>query len=607
MYIRKSIRKAKNGKHYVNYLLVESVSTPKGPRQRSICSLGSLEPAPPERWHALAKRLEAALAGQLPLGEPDPLVEGIVARARKRGQRVKPTAPTQDGEVVAVKVDAVEVEEAREAGPVHVANQFFIRLGMEEVLAQAGLNERARELTKVMVLNRLISPGSEHSMPLWVNTTALEDIMGVRLSDLREDALYRNLDRLHPMQEQIEAGLRAKEVNLFSLDSTIYLYDLTSTYFEGQCEKNQEAKRGYSRDKRPDCNQVLVGLVVDREGFPIKHEVFEGNRADSTTLGAMLEVLERSQGKKQGVTVVVDRGMADRRNLELIKSRGYHYVVAARQAERDRWLGEFEEEGFMEVSRGVSATNQKKSRVEVKKKECDGQLYVLVISQERAAKDRAIRESLEKRLIQDLERLSKRISQGRLSREDRIYEAIGRIKERYPRVARYYEISYQKEKAELSWVAREDKKLVAEKLDGSYLLKTDRSDLGPEEAWHIYSLLSRAERAFRSMKSPLAERPIFHQLKERVRAHIFLCVLAYHLLVAIEKSLQDRGVHSCWATVREMLKTHQVVTMVLPTAEGRVLKLRCATRPSPQQLELYRKLNIACEPIKPKKTWLKAV
>jgi transposase len=609
MYIRKSIRKAKNGKHYVNYLLVESVSTPKGPRQRSICSLGSLEPGPPERWHALAKRLEAALAGQLSLGEPDPLHQGIVAKARKRGQRAKQTAPTQDGEVVAVKVDAVEVEEAREAGPVHVANQFFIRLGMEEVLAQAGLSERARELTKVMVLNRLISPGSEHSMPLWVNTTALEDIMGVSLSDLREDALYRNLDRLHPMQEQIEAGLRAREVNLFSLDSTIYLYDLTSTYFEGQCEKNQEAKRGYSRDKRPDCNQVLVGLVVDREGFPVKHEVFEGNRADSTTLGAMLEVLERSQGKKQGVTVVVDRGMAQRRNLELIKSRGYHYVVAARQAERDRWLGEFEEEGFMEVSRGVSATNlyQKKSRVEVKKKECDGQLYVLVISQERAAKDRAIREGLEKRLIQDLEKLSKRIAQGRLSREDRIYEAIGRIKERYPRVARYYEISYHKEKAELSWVAREEKKLVAEKLDGSYLLKTDRRDLGAEEAWHIYSLLSRAERAFRSMKSPLAERPIFHQLKERVRAHIFLCVLAYHLLVAIEKSLQDRGVHSCWATVREMLKTHQVVTMVLPTADGRVLKLRCATRPSPQQLELYTKLNIACEPIKPKKTWLKAV
>jgi transposase len=543
------------------------------------------------------------------LGQPDPLVEGIVARARKRGQKAKRTAPTQDGEVVAVKVEAVAVEEAREAGPVHVANQFFRRLGMEEVLAQAGLNERARELTKVMVLNRLISPSSEHSMPLWVNTTALEDIMGVRLSDLGDDALYRNLDRLHPMQEQIEAGLRAREVSLFSLDSTIYLYDLTSTYFEGQCEKNEEAKRGYSRDKRPECNQVLVGLVVDREGFPIKHEVFEGNRADSTTLGAMLEALERSQGKKEGVTVVVDRGMADRRNLELIKSRGYHYVVAARQAERDRWLGEFEEEGFVGVSRVVSATNayQRKSRVEVKKKECEGQLYVLVISQERAAKDRAIRESLEKRLIQDLERLSKRISQGRLRREDRIYEAIGRIKERYPRVARYYEISYHKEKAELSWVAREDKKLVAEKLDGSYLLKTDRSDLGAEEAWHIYSLLTRAERAFRSMKSPLAERPIFHQLKERVRAHIFLCVLAYHLLVAIEKTLQDRGVHSSWATVREMLKTHQVVTMVLPTADGRILKIRCATRPSPQQLELYTKLNIACEPIKPRKTWLKPV
>jgi transposase len=198
-----------------------------------------------------------------------------------------------------------------------------------------------------------------------------------------------------------------------------------------------------------------------------------------------------------------------------------------------------------------------------------------------------------------------RISEERLRREERIYEAIGRIKERYPRVARYYEISYHKEKAELSWVAREDKKLVAEKLDGSYLLKTDGSDLGAEEAWHIYSLLTRGERAFRSMKSPLAERPIFYQLKEGVRAHIFLCVLAYHLLVALEKTLQDRGVHSSWATVREMLKTHQVVAVVLPTANGRILKIRCATRPSPHKLELYAKLNIDCEPIKPRKTWLK--
>lgn len=608
MYIRKTVRKGKNGKEYVNYLLVESIATPKGPRQRTICSLGSLEPGPPEQWYALARKLEAALASQLSLEEPDSRLEEIVAKVRERGQKATRQAVTQQGEVVEVKVDGVAVEEAREVGPVHVANCFWERLGMEEVLAEARLNEKSRQLTKVMVLNRLISPASEHGMPGWVNRTALEDILGVGLAELRDDALYRNLDRLYPKREAIEAGVRAREVNLFSLDNTIYLYDLTSTYFEGQCLKNEEAKRGYSRDRRPDAKQVLVGLVVDRDGFPILHEVFEGNRADSGTVEEMLNALEKRQGRKEGATVVVDRGMASCKNLELITGRGYHYVVAARQSERDRWLEEFEEEeGFEEVRRMPTATNpyQKKTQVQVKKKERGGKVFLLVISEERAAKDRAIRETQEKRLLGDLEKLKKRIEQGRLKQEDKVYEAIGRVKECYPRVARYYEITYHKDKAKLTWTVKEEKKVMAEKLDGSYLLKTDRSDISAEEAWHIYTLLTRAENAFRTMKSPLAERPIFHQLKDRVRAHIFLCVLAYHLLVAIEKTLHDQGVHISWGTVRDMLKTHQVVTVVLPTPDGRVLKIRRATKPEPEQMELYAKLGVPAEPIKPKKKWLK--
>lgn len=182
-------------------------------------------------------------------------------------------------------------------------------------------------------------------------------------------------DKLIPAQAQIESSLRVREVSLFNLDCTVYLYDITSTYLKGKCPKNDEAKRGYSRDKRPDCKQVLVGLVVDREGFPIMHEVFEGNRSDSTTIGAMLDALEERQGKKEMITVVVGRGMASEDNLDLIKSRGYHYVVASRQGERDRLLCEFEDKGgFVEVVRLPSATNpyQKKSHVEVKKKECGG-------------------------------------------------------------------------------------------------------------------------------------------------------------------------------------------------------------------------------------------
>lgn len=611
MYIRKTVRKTKDGKEYVNYLLVECVSTPKGPRQRTICSLGSLAPGPAEEWYALAKKLEAALSNQVSLvEEDDPRVREIVERVKSRKRRSgKQVNANEQHETVQVQPDAVSVEEAREAGPVHVANQFWHRLGMDEVLAEAGLDEKAIELTRVMVFNRLISPSSEHRMPTWARGTAFEDITGIKVSDLSDDVLYRNLDRLYPMHELIESKLRARELSLFNLENTVYLYDLTSTYFEGSCPKNSDARRGYSRDGRSDCKQVLVGLVVDRDGFPIMHEVFEGNRADTTTVEAMLDALEKRIGKSSGGTVVVDRGMASRENLELIRRRGYCYVVAAKQSERDAYLDEFEaEEGFTEVVRQPSPTNpyQDKTVVRVKKKEQgDGHSLLFVVSEERKAKDRAIREAQEKKFLADLGRIKERIEKGQLKDEHKVYEAIGRLKGRYSRVARYYEISYDSQNKKLEWSVREKRKQAAERLDGSYILKTNRPDLEADEIWRIYALLTRAENAFRNMKSPLAERPIFHQLADRVRAHIFLCVLAYHLLVAIEKTMQGAGIHTSWGSMREKLRTHQVVTVVFPLPDGRVLKLRRATTPEPEHVEIYNALGIPTEPMKPKKTWVK--
>jgi len=600
MYIRKTVRKYK-GKEYVNYLLVESVATPKGPRQRVVCSLGSLAPRPREEWLKLARKVEQALSGQqtLPLEEPDPLVEEIVAKAK----RAKTTGEQEKGEVVPVVLEKVSVECAREAGTVHVANQMWRRLGMDGVLKAAGLTEKARLLTQVMVINRLVSPSSEHAMPGWANRTAMADILGVDLSGLNDDVLYRQMDRLHPLREEIERELGRRERDLFNLDDTVYLYDLTSTYFEGRCLGNPQAKRGYSRDHREDCKQVVVGLVVNRDGFPKAHEVFDGDRPDCTTLMEMLAALFARTGWREGATVVLDRGMADAGNLAMVKACKLHYVVAARQEERNEWLAELEgEEGWEEVIRAPSPTNpyQEKSRIKVLKRERGNEVYILCLSEERVAKDRAIRETEEKRLLSDLEKAAASVRAGRLAGE-KVYERIGRLKERYPRVARYYEISYTPEKG-LIWEENKVKKEIAAKLDGSYLLKTDRRDLSAEEVWRLYSLLTRAEAAFRDMKSPLAERPIFHQLEKRVQTHIFLCVLAYHLLVCIERSLREKGCYLSWETVREVLRTHQVVTVVLPTANGEIIRIRKGTTPEPQQKEIYDLLGIPTEVMKPVKT-----
>ena len=611
MFIRKAIRKYKD-RTYTNYLLVESVHTPKGPRQKVLCSLGDLSPRPAEAWLRLARKVEDALVGQARLLESaDAEVGEIVRQVRQRqarGRPVRRTRPVVGGEddLVAVHADRVRIERPRSGGPVHVGYQFWKRLGLSAILGAAGLSARAVQLTCAMTLNRLVHPMSEHAMPAWIRATALEDILGVDFESLADDALYRNLDRLHPQRGAIEAALVEHERSLFNLAPTVFFYDLTSTYFEGQALANPKARRGYSRDKRPDCKQVVVGLAIGREGFPIAHEVFAGNVQDRQTLGPMLDLLAKRVNLAPGTTVVVDRGLAYAENLAEIKARKLHYVIAARQPERDAWLDEFEEaEGFEDVLREPSPRNpgQKKSRVRVKRRQRDGETFILCTSSERVAKDRAIREKQEARFLADLAKLQKRVDQRRLVREVAIGEAIGRLKERYPRVARYHLVTFDPQQRKLVYQPDVEKKAKAELLDGGYLLRTDREDLTGPEAWLLYMMLTRAESAFRSMKSPLAERPIFHHLEHRVETHIFLCLLAYHLLVAIETTLLGQGLHTSWATVRETLATHQVVTVVLPTDGKGTLRIRKGSHPEPQQLELYRLLRIPTEIMKPRKTW----
>jgi hypothetical protein len=239
MYIRKSTRKYK-GKTYTNYLLVESIHTPKGLRQRTICSLGNLAPAPAQEWRALARRLESALRGQLPLESSDAQFETLLETAR-RGSRKRSASGLAPGAMMKVDTDQVGIEEARAAGAVHVGHQIWERLGLDEILKQAGLVERACTLSEVMTLNRLIDPSSELAMPDWVRRTAMGDILGTDFSNLDEDKLYRNLDALHPNRERIERELAKRERTLFNLDETFYLYDLTSTYFEGQAKANPQA------------------------------------------------------------------------------------------------------------------------------------------------------------------------------------------------------------------------------------------------------------------------------------------------------------------------------------------------------------------------------
>jgi len=615
MFIRKVKNKYK-GREYFNYQLVESVRTEKGPRHKVVCSLGSLAPRSPEDWLKLSSRIEGALRGQDDLFDQgtDDELPGIISKIRngkKRRGKAKPelqAAVEGEGEVVAVKTGSVRTEDLREAGPAHAGNEFWKRLGMGSILEGIGLSERAVKLTCAMTLNRLIHPSSEHAMPNWIRRVALSDIIGEDFSKLSEDSLYRNLDRLHPLRTEIESSLAERERSIFNLDDSILLYDLTSTYFEGAMELNPKAIRGYSRDKRPDCKQVIIGLAIGQEGFPVAHEVFKGNLKDSDSLGDMLNAMEKRTGPLEGRTLVIDRGMAFDKNIDQVKSREMHYIVAARQAERNQWLDEFEDlDAFEKVLRESSPQNpcREKSEVSVRMLKTETECHILCLSGGRAEKDRAIREKQEKRLLCDIRKLETRIDKGLLHEPIKIGEAIGRLKERYPRVSRYYPMSYDAESHKLTCVIDEKKHDLAARMDGAYMLRTDRTDMTADQAWRTYTMLTRAENAFRSMKSPLSERPIFHHLEHRTETHIFLCVLAYHILTAVELTLRRNGLNTSWATVRDTLSSHQICTVVLPAENGDILRIRSASTPEKEHVEIYRLLGIDRKIITPIRTWIR--
>ena len=612
MYIRKTVRRYKD-KTYVNFLLVESVLTDKGPRQKVICSLGDLSPRPPEQWLALARKLQDALTGQLSLpglADEDPELQQLKlvlpVQAAPPVDLDTNSSTTSPGDLVSVHIDRVTYETPRPAGHIHVGLEFWKRLGLDDILKSLGFSPWLVSLTCAMTLNRLIHPAAEYAMPDWIRSTAMADILSVDFARLPDDPLYRNLDRLHPHRAAIESALAEREQSLFNLGNTILLYDLTSTYFEGKAALIPKAKRGYSRDHRPDCKQLVVGLVIGREGFPRAHEIFEGNTQDRQTLTTMLDSLEKRVGLPEGSTIVVDRGMAFAENIAELRRRKLHYVIAAGQKERDRLLAEFETvDGFEEVIRQPSPRNpgQKKSSVRVKSHPSDDELLILCVSHERVEKDRAIRVKQEGRFLKDVARLQARIQNGRLKKDIKIGEAIGRLKERYPRVARYHSLTFDAKTRQLMSEPDEKKREVAASLDGSYLLRTDREELSAEKGWRIYASLTRAENAFRCMKSPLCERPIFHHLEHRVESHIFLCILAYHLLVAIETTLLRQEIHTSWATIRDLLATHEIATIVLPTDQNGVLRIRRSATPEPDHRVLYEALGVPTEIIRPAKTW----
>jgi len=580
----------KKVKHTKLLQLVESYRNEEGrPRQRIVASLGDAKlPAGSDR--RIARCVQGRVRGQRDLFEADlspaeaEWVDRIVkiAERTRSAQRERGTV-TLDG-VVAEKVDTVNVVEF---GPELVGMRAWRALGLSEKLAELGLSKRAASVAQSMVINRLVEPLSEWALIEWLERTALPECLNVRITKTTKDRLYKTSDELLVHREKLETHLRQEEAGWFGEHGSIVLYDVTNTHFEGLCAANPKAVRGKNKQKRNDCPQVAVGMAFDKHGLALAHEVFEGNIADGNTLVQMLERLGHAAEEGAKPVAILDAGIASQANLQLLKQKGYAYLVNVTRGSRTKYAQAFRATDFVALP-GRRADEQ----VEVKNiphpDSADDRL-VLCRSMKRREKERSMLSSAEARFLAAAEALRKRVDHGRLKDREKILKAIGRLMAKHPRAARFHELELIN--GAIS-VQRKDAKIdEAYDLCGDYVLRTDQQ-FEAEELWKLYMTLLKAEAGFKMLKGTLGLRPNFHQKEHRVDGHIFISVLAYHLLCWIHTRLEAAGDTRTWRTTRRLLRTHCLLTTRLPLEDGRIVSIRKASVPDEEQIRIYDMLGI---------------
>jgi len=589
--------------------LVESYRNAEGsPRQRVVASLGDAE-IPVEEKALIAgevtRRLRGGDDGQQDWFEPELSSEAVewVTRivqlaGRSKGGRKEVGRSVVDG----VLLDAIETEDVVQLGPQLVAMKAWEALGFTPMLRDLGLNESRIATAQLMVANRLIEPLSEWALIDWSHRTALPELLDMRITKSTKDRLYQTSDDLLARRTDIEKQLRERERELFSLGRSIILYDVTNTHFEGVCKANPKARHGKNKQKRNDCRQVAIGMAFDEHGLPLAHEVFEGNIADTRTLGALLKRLTPEDCDTLKPVVVLDAGFASQANIQLLRERGYSYLINMTRGNRSKYAESFRQGDFEELP---GRTPEEK--VEIKRiidPEDEMSRLVLCRSAQRRLKEEAMISRAEERFLTDLHSLRERIAKGRLKTPSVIERKIGALQKKHPRVQRFYTLSSQQGGllATRDDMAMED----AIGLCGDYVLKTDQ-DMDAATLWGLYMTLLKAERGFQMLKGSLGLRPNYHQLEGRVDGHIFISVLAYHLLSWVDYHLDQAGDRREWRTLRRLLGTHSLVTTRLPLEDGRILSLRQASVPDAEQALVYKILGIdwkkACPP---RKTELKS-
>jgi len=579
MYLRRHRRRVEDAT-YEYWTLVESRRTSSGPRQHTIATLGKL-PGLDEEVHAGWDSLDDLLAGR------------TAAKQLELTGSEPPAVPLWRE----VNVRGVRVERVREFGEVYLALSLWRRLGLHTLLNELmppGREEVPWErIACLLAIARFCAQPSELGVAeRWYQRTALEDLLGVSWEKINDDRLYRGLDALHEHKEKLTQHLLGRYESWFGVGFEFLIYDVTSTFFEGQVAGNPQAARGYSRDNRPDCKQVCIGLVVSPEGLPLAYEVFAGNRADVTTVEDIVRAMEEKYGQAKRIWVL-DRGMVSEENIEFLRQHHAQYIVGTPKSQLRRF------EAALLENRDWK---QVRPDVEVKLlPHPDGQgreQFVLCRSQARRQKEKAMLARQEERLWQKLLEIHQSLEK-KPAPADTIERRVGKWLGRYPAADQLFEVEVrlneQKQACALRVACLVDRSQWAHQAHGAYLLRTNCSEQNPAKVWEWYLQLQQAEAAFRCAKSDLSLRPIFHHKTERVEAHILVCFLSLALWRVLEQWMKGKGLGTCARQLVAELATIKSLDVVLPLKAGEnvsELRLRTVARPERMVAELLQRLGL---------------
>ena len=592
MFIRRTqTRSLSSGQAYFTHRLVRSHRVSGKVRQQTLLNLGRHFPIPRQDWPLLCRRLDQILSGQLPLlPVASTLLEEEAQRMAQRLLEGEADVMGTGGEGASEDLQTVEVESValtrpRSVGVEQVGCWALEQLGLGDLLAELGLNGPMRAAAAGAIVGRLARPGSERATWGWLRRrSGLGELLDFDYQSLSLMQMYRASDALMKHREAIEAHLFSRAMGLFDLEPTVTLFDLTNTFFEGAARGQPKAERGHSKDKRSDCRLLTLGLVLDGAGFVRRSKVFAGRVDEPRTLAGMLEGLEAPRG----ALVVMDRGVASEDRIQWLRQEGYRYLVASRQRGR-----QFDAEAALTVETASKATVQLHKEVSD-----DGEeVRLYCCSPQRAEKEKGILERFSRRFEEGLTRLSEGLSRPRTHKGvEKVRERIGRLKEQSRGVAQHYTIEVLTDESgrkatELRWKRRPRQGSMATH-PGVYCLRSNQTDWDEESLWRTYTTLTDVEAVFRSLKSELGLRPIYHHKPVRSEGHLFLTVIAYQLVQVIRKRLKQRGEASSWTTLRRILEGQQRVTVTFRRGDGRTLHVRKATRAEPDQRAIYDALGI---------------